>query len=712
MYVLDHHRNLIAYLPVMTLSVGPITSLIPRLLLSIAVSVALLGILIHFTLSSAEPAVWASLVSILLSFSAVYVLLYLVGSLVRTLLQALRYRALLLAAETEIPSLFHVFLVTLSRNMFVDMLPARLGELSYIAMLNRGYRVSGGACVSSLVISFVFDLIALAALLIVLMGVQIIGGNFQDWMAGVLIMLALLIGFLLLLLYPAFGLVNRLIDRIGWLSRGIAGKGAALLKKIEQALVDTRRAGITGRILMLSLGVRLAKYFGLYCLFIGVVAAYGPQDPEMDTAIATVLPALVSAEAGASLPVPAFMGFGTYEAGGTLALVALGASKATSLIVMLAMHVISQIVDYLLGGLGLILFIFKAKTPASPASALQGKPWKIWLVLAALLVFGAALLLYEMRAVKKRGSVRQPDQGQAVLPADGLGSQPLSRLDGFVVWSSNRSGNHDIWLKSFPDGTTRQLTTHPHTEYYPRVSPDGKWIVFARSHEVWVSQRNVYAWDVWLLDLQSGREQLLAKNGNVPTWSRDGKKVYFQRNANQVVELDLKSMAERVVYQSGVTVQVPPKTELQTPSISGDGRLAVTFRQALRATAVVEKDGAVRQTGNGCQLTWGPDDAYLVKVDHGGRMQNAIYQINPDSLESRIWFDAPEPYSHEYFPMVANTGDVLVYGASAGGHEHDTADYEIFLWLIGTPESEAVRITHHTGNDCWPDVFLHRKVKR
>ncbi|MGA7279643.1 MAG: hypothetical protein WBW79_17025, partial [Desulfocapsaceae bacterium] len=45
MYVLDHHRNLIAYLPVMTLSVGPVTSLIPRLLLSIAVSIALLGIL-------------------------------------------------------------------------------------------------------------------------------------------------------------------------------------------------------------------------------------------------------------------------------------------------------------------------------------------------------------------------------------------------------------------------------------------------------------------------------------------------------------------------------------------------------------------------------------------------------------------------------------------------------------------------------------------
>ena len=121
-----------------------------RLLISIGVSIGLLGILIHFTLASAEPALWSSLVSALLAFPALYLLLYFGASLVRTFLQSLRYRALLRASEEKVPTLFHVYLVTLSRNMFVDMLPARLGELSYIAMLNRGCRVSGESCVSSL----------------------------------------------------------------------------------------------------------------------------------------------------------------------------------------------------------------------------------------------------------------------------------------------------------------------------------------------------------------------------------------------------------------------------------------------------------------------------------------------------------------------------------------------------------------------------------
>jgi hypothetical protein len=48
----------------------------------------------------------------------------------------------------------------------------------------------------------------------------------------------------------------------------------------------------------------------------------------------------------------------------------------------------------------------------------------------------------------------------------------------------------------------------------------------------------------------------------------------------------------------------------------------------------------------------------------------------------------------------------MVLGASAGGHEHDTADYEIFLWKTGAPAAAAARLTFHTGNDCWPDVWL------
>ena len=685
---------------------GVPTSMLSRLLISIGVSIGLLGILIHFTLASAEPALWSSLISALLAFPAAYLLLYLGASLVRTYLQSLRYRMLLQASEKSVPTLFHVYLVTLSRNMFVDMLPARLGELSYIAMLNRGCRVSGESCVSSLAIAFVFDLIALGVLLVVLMLMQVAGGDFQSWMIGVVLVLGLLVMFLLFLLYPAISLVNKLISRISWLQRGLLGKGSDLLCRIEDALKESAKAGITGRLLGLSLGVRAAKYFGLYWLFVGVA----DQFPEISTALARVLPALISAEAGASLPVPAFMGFGTYEAGGTLALTVLGASAATSLMVMLAMHVLSQIIDYLLGGIGLVLFIMKTGGGVLETSSAGRVSWKTAAAGVTLLVITSLFVVYEIRVVKKRGSLVPPGQGEPVASVSSAHNDTLKRMDGFLVWSSNRSGNHDIYLRSFPDGRTRRLTTHPHTEYFPRISPDGSRVVFARSHEPWVSQRNVYAWDVWMLDLRSGKERLLAKNGNVPTWSSNGQKVNFQRNGNQVVQLNLKTNKETIIYQSGVSVQVPPKTELQTPHVGSKGQLAVTFRNTMRATAVVGQGGKVNKVGKGCQLSWAPGDRFLFKIDDGKRMGNAVHKLNPETLESKVWFDAPLPYSHEYFPVVANTSDVLVYGASAEGHEHDTADYEIFLWVIGQSLNQVVRITHHTGNDCWPDIFLNRPL--
>ncbi len=691
----------------MTVSFSGVRRHLPRLVLSCAVSALLLGALIHFSLSSAEPAVWSSLLGVLASFSLWFAVFYILLSLIRTVLQAHRYRLLLRTTEPSVPSLFHLMLVTLSRNMFVDMLPARLGELTYIAMLNRGYRVSGQACVSSLAISFVFDLVALGILIVLLIFGQLLGGVLQLWLLGALVALALLIVVLLVLLYPALAVVTRLLNRMSTGGGGIVGTVGGLLAKIHRALDDTRQAGIIGRVLGLSLGIRLAKYLGMYCLFVGVVQT---QFPDLTTRILMVLPALIGAEAGASLPVPAFMGFGTYEAAGMLALVALGATAATSFLVMLAMHVISQIIDYLLGTIGLLLFLFKSNVlPAAVAEGRSNRRWLIGTVLVLLLAAATLFLVYEYRQIEKRGAVRAPEQGQSVAPEVLPGQEALQHLDGFVVWSSNRSGSHDIYLFSLPDGTIKRLTSHPHTDYYPRISPDGTRIVFARSHEPWVSQRNVYPWDIWLLDLATGKERRIAQHGNVPTWSADGTRVFFQRRATQVVELNLVTGEERLLYQSGVSVDVPPKTELQTPDISSTGdRLAATFRGATRATAVVEPDGSVRRTGKGCQLNWGPDDRYLYKIDNGGHMGNSVHKIDPGTLEAEPWFDAPGDYSNEYFPRVAATGDVLVYGASAGGHEHDTADYEIFLWLIGRPAHETIRLTYHTGNDCWPDIFLRR----
>lgn len=328
----------------------------------------------------------------------------------------------------------------------------------------------------------------------------------------------------------------------------------------------------------------------------------------------------------------------------------------------------------------------------------------IIVVLTTSVVITAAMVAY-MRYELKQGRRSPPPPGHAVaaeLPDPAAG---LPR--GFVVWSSNRFGNHDILKMDLPDRRITRLTDHPHAEYFPRVSPDGRYIVFARAHRPWISQRKQRPWNVILLDLKTGKERMLSQNSNTPTWSTDGKYVYFQRNVYQFVEHELASGKERIVFESG-RGEVKQKSGLQTPHISPkQDRLAVTLRYKQHLMGIVDLNGNINRISDGCQLTWNKDGDFLYYIDYGGRMKNALYYYDYATGESRQWLDMPGEFSHEYFPKLSNDERYLVLGSSAGGHEHDSADYEIFLWRPGAPADSTIRLTFHTGNDNWPDIFVY-----
>ena len=99
-----------------------------------------------------------------------------------------------------------------------------------------------------------------------------------------------------------------------------------------------------------------------------------------------------------------------------------------------------------------------------------------------------------------------------------------------------------------------------------------------------------------------------------------------------------------------------------------------------------------------------PFDWSFAWIDHPSLMKNAIYTFEKGKGPV-VLLDAPEPWSHEYFPRFAEGGRWLVYGASTGGHEQDSEDYEIFLWDSANTNTPPARLTFHTGNDCWPDIW-------
>jgi hypothetical protein len=641
---------------------------------------------------------------------------YLFSQTAVVLLRAMRYRLLLLGGgEPQVPGLIPFALVTAARNMFVDLLPARVGELSYVALLNRRYGVSVRSGLSSLGLAVFLDFAALLTLLALLFSVPRSGTGARGGLVGSAAILAVLVAALAWALFSGVRFASRLARRLPRPLRELrlAGRAGDFLGTVADDIEAIRASGVLPRSLLLSLGVRACKYAGLYALFLAVTRSSFGQLARAP--VREVVAALIAAEGAASLPVPSFMSFGTYESGGLAALAGFGFPAAQAVPALLALHLVSQAIDYGLGGLGLMGVMLLGRGEGRPS-----RPGRTRRLIALIAVFGAlavaalGVYFWRQREQARRGLASLPPRGAAVEPDPALSGRLASLLGGrrgFVVWSSNRHGTHDILRMELPAGTIGRLTAHPHAETFPRISHDGRQVVFARSQPPWVSQRNPVPWNAWTVDLATGAERLVARGANAPFWSNDDGAVYFQRNGGEFVSHDLATGIELVLFSAGKP-PVPGGANLETPDYDeSTGRLVATLRGAgaPRITALITASGTVQQIGGGgdCQAAWSRDRRSIFFVGHGGRQQNALYTLVPGG-RAELWLDLPGALSHEYFPRQSPDGKFLVFAASAGGreHEHDAGDYELFLWRIGDPAEKAVRLTYHTGNDAWPDLYL------
>lgn len=330
------------------------------MLVSAGVSFAILGALWWMISSGYEGSAGTLFVSTLHNTLWGLASLYIVTQLLQSILRAKRYQIMLLAdGEGRVPALLHILYVTFSRNMLVDMVPARIGELSYILMMNRGHQVPAVACVSSLALSLFFDIVALGIMLLVLALVAI--NTTQGAHSMVVISLGLILVIAVLVLMLSYGVdpIRRMIDKV------LAKLNEAWFKRLLRFFLDVLSSvsrmghcGIIAKTLFLSILIRVAKYTGLYVLFLAVTT--GSATAAVEIPWWQVIPAFIAAEAAASLPVPSLMSFGPYEGGGLLVLAAFGVDPVLAGMVMFVIHLLSQVVDYLLGAVGLVGFTLAA----------------------------------------------------------------------------------------------------------------------------------------------------------------------------------------------------------------------------------------------------------------------------------------------------------------------------------------------------------------
>ncbi|MGH9603868.1 MAG: TolB family protein, partial [Terriglobales bacterium] len=100
----------------------------------------------------------------------------------------------------------------------------------------------------------------------------------------------------------------------------------------------------------------------------------------------------------------------------------------------------------------------------------------------------------------------------------GPGSVAWTRDSQSVVYSMGGR----LWRQRLDTGVAEQITDGPGYDYQPDVSPDGRWVAYAK-----YDGKSV---ELWLLELASGRAKQITKDEAVnvePRWSPEGSRIAY-----------------------------------------------------------------------------------------------------------------------------------------------------------------------------------------
>lgn len=256
------------------------------------------------------------------------------------------------------PGLGDLALVTLVRNCLVDLLPARLGSLSFVYLATTRLNVPVQDSLATFFLALVFDMVAIAPLLVV--AILVVGGAVSSGGAALAVLAVALLAVSIvavLLMAPALdlgaGLVRRCATRNQLARVELWTKLAGLATDTAEQVRQVRRRGVLLPVLLVSLLVRFFKFGAYYVLLQAVLISHGMAWGTLN--FFEVFLGVAGAELSATLPIHGIAGLGTYEAAWALGFTQLGFTEELAILSGFATHLISQVYDY---GLGLAALVW------------------------------------------------------------------------------------------------------------------------------------------------------------------------------------------------------------------------------------------------------------------------------------------------------------------------------------------------------------------
>jgi len=318
------------------------------ILVSALVSAALLALLF-----SSVPIrdLLETLTSLFLPALAAYFLL----SLAATALKAGRARWLLAPLPV---SWKDILIVSFIRNAFEDLLPARVGSLSYVLVLTRSMGVSFEAAASTFVVMFVFDFLTLPPFVIAaFLFARTAAGNLRT---PLILGLALAyLGLNLLLVWKIVpvskwltGVYRRVVRLLGWEKAPRALRSIEKLDETVGAIAGIQSRAIVLPLFLLSLLIRLLKYLSLSALLFAVLHHRGFALADLPPW--KIVLAITAAEFTSVLPVKGIADFGTWESAWVLAFALLGFDRTIAVLSGFSLHLVANLFEYALAALAML----------------------------------------------------------------------------------------------------------------------------------------------------------------------------------------------------------------------------------------------------------------------------------------------------------------------------------------------------------------------
>lgn len=311
-------------------------------------------------------------------------------SLAMSCFRTWRYQ-LLLSLSGYRPGRTALFFTVLVRNLFSDLLPARLGSLIYIFIVNTRLGVPIGPATSSFAVVFLFDILAIVPMILVAVALTTMVAQIP--VVPLLISAMALLTIVALMIHYLPQLCQLGIKFIGWFKL-FPSRFACLftesLDSTREEIIKTRAAGLYLPMLILSVLVRLTKYASLIFFLYALLHPLGYQ--WADIKIPAAFLGICSSELAASLPISGIAAFGAYEGAWAFTFELLGYPGHIAKLTAVSHHLFTQVYGYLLGAGAFLLLLlpqFKRES-AAPVFTYKRDSHAMF----SLKVFAAVFLLW------------------------------------------------------------------------------------------------------------------------------------------------------------------------------------------------------------------------------------------------------------------------------------------------------------------------------